>query len=536
MHPLTSYKNNIKGNIFGGVSAAIVALPLALAFGISSGAGPIAGLYGAIIVGFFAAVFGGTASQISGPTGPMTVVMAAVVASTTARYPESGMAIAFTTVFLAGVLQVVFGLLKLGKYIVMVPYPVISGFMSGIGVIIIILQLAPLAGLDAAGGVLSTLALLSSNLGQANISALVIGLIALSITFAWSGRLNRIVPAPLVAIVVASLCALFFAPGQLKILGEIPSALPQFVMPTLHSDMLFDVLVNAFMLATLGAIDSLLTSIVADNVSGQRHHSDQELIGQGIGNAVAGLFGGLPSAGATMRTLVNIRAGGDGPLSGVSHSLLLLLAVLGAGFVFEQIPLAALAGILIKVGLDIIDWPFIKRVNRLPLFSVLLMATVFVLTVAVDLITAVFVGVFIKNIVTLSQLADLEVGSIIHTDGHDDSEGISDTERQLLQQQKEVLLVRIAGPINYVAGRGLQLLLESHKNKQTIVLDISQGKLVGVSAALALESFVKVALGRGTQVKLIAGRRSRHKELDRLGLFDMIGPISCVASLSAALN
>lgn len=537
MYSRQAYTSNVHGDIFGGVTAAIVALPLALAFGISSGAGPVSGLYGAVIVGFFAAIFGGTPAQISGPTGPMTVVMTAVISQFVAQYPQTGLALAFTTVLLGGIFQILFGFMRLGKFIAMVPYPVVSGFMTGIGAIIILLELAPVLGFASGGNIIDAIRALPGQLRTMHIDTVVIGLLSLALVFLWRGKVSRMVPAPLLALVVATLAAQWFFPGKdIARIGEIPSALPTLVLPTFEADIVRDMLFNGLMLAILGAIDSLLTSLVADNVTGTQHHSDRELIGQGIGNALAGLVGGLPGAGATMRTMINIRAGASGPLSGVTHALILLAIVIGFGFLFESIPHAALAGILIKVGIDIIDWPFIMRLHRLPLFPVALMALVFFLTLCVDLITAVFVGVFIKNMVTLSKLSDLQLGSIILTDGHAGLERLPVDEGEILSQHVgEAVLLRITGPISYAACRGLTMQFEPFKQHNLLVVDIKDATIVGVSTVLVLEELIRKALSRGAQVKLIGAKSAAQQELNQLGLLELVGAKHCVESLRQAL-
>ncbi|TVZ40919.1 SulP family sulfate permease [Alteromonadaceae bacterium 2753L.S.0a.02] len=534
MFSLNRLTTNPLGDLSGGVTAAVVALPLALAFGISSGAGPIAGLYGAIIVGLFAAIFGGTPSQVSGPTGPMTVVMTAMIAGFVAKYPDSGLALSFTTVFLGGCLQAAFGVLRLGKYVVMVPYPVISGFMTGIGVIIIVLQLAPLLGQATQGNVLTAITLLPENIANINPNAAMLGALALAVTFGWRGKANRVLPSPLLALIVVTLAAYFIDPSHtVDRIGTIPSALPSLILPAFSGDLLKEMLVNALMLAVLGSIDSLLTSLVADNVTGTQHDSDRELVGQGIGNAVSGLFGGLPGAGATMRTMVNIRAGGSGPLSGVTHALVLVAVVAGAGKLFESIPLAALAGILIKVGVDIIDWPFLKRLRRLPNFAVFLMFTVFVLTVTVDLITAVFVGVFIKNTVVISKLSDLQLGEFVLSDGHANTELLTPEEQQFLSgEQGETVLLKLTGPISYGTGRGLNLLFDPFKHHQKLVIDIAYAKLIGVSTAMVLEQLVRKSLARNARVALVGADVKLHGELAKMGLIDVVGAKHCFENVT----
>lgn len=318
---------NLRGDLFGGITAGVVALPLALAFGEASGAGPIAGLYGAIIVGFFASLFGGTSSQISGPTGPMVVVFAGVYA-TLSGSPE----LVFAVVVLAGLIQILFGILGFGQYIRLVPYPVVSGFMSGIGCIIIALQFSRLFGHEPeGGGTIPALAAIPSSVLDPNFMALALGIMTLVIVFKWPKALGKFVPAPLAALIIGTVTSTMMSGAP--ILGDIPTGLPSFIIPMFSGDTFLVVVEAALILAVLGAIDSLLTSLVADNMTRTRHNSNKELIGQGIGNTVAGLFGGVPGAGATMRTAINIRTGGLTKLSGIIHSILLLAVEIGRAHV-----------------------------------------------------------------------------------------------------------------------------------------------------------------------------------------------------------
>ena len=357
-----------RGDFFGGVTAAVVALPLALAFGVASGAGAAAGLYGAIAVGFFAALFGGTPSQVSGPTGPMTVVMAVILTETIALDPDQGLAIAFTVVSMAGILQIIAGQLRLGRYFVMVPFPVVSGFMTGIGVIIISLQMAPLLGVASQSNPLEALAALPEAFRSLSIPAFILGGSTLAALFLWPKRF-QVLPPPLMALIGLSALSLGADFSEVPRIGEIPRGLPSIIWPQISLEYFPQMLGSACLLAALGAIDSLLTSLVADNLTRTQHDSDRELRGQGLGNIVAGLIGGLPGAGATMRTLVNIRLGGRTRVSGMLHSVVLATLMLGAAPLGEQIPLAVLAGILLKVGLDIIDWRFLRRLHKTPRFQ-----------------------------------------------------------------------------------------------------------------------------------------------------------------------
>ncbi|MCB1915685.1 MAG: SulP family inorganic anion transporter [Rhodocyclaceae bacterium] len=537
MYSRRDFIQNVRGDLFGGITAAVVALPLALAFGISSGAGAVAGLYGAIVVGFFAAVFGGTPSQISGPTGPMTVVMTAMTASYAARYPDSGLALAFTTVMLGGCFQILFGLARLGKYIIMVPYPVISGFMSGIGAIIILLQLGPLLGFSGGGNVLEAVRSVPGQFADPHLPTLAIGLLTLAIVVLWRGRAARLVPSPLLGLVVATaVVQSVFAADDVARIGEIPTALPSVQSLAFEADLLQEMVVNALMLAVLGAIDSLLTSLVADNITSSHHDSDRELIGQGIGNGLAGLLGGLPGAGATMRTVVNVRAGGGGPLSGAVHALLLLAIATGLGRFFEAIPLAALAGILVKVGIDIVDWPFLRRMHRLPVFPVALMILVFSLTVFVDLITAVFVGVFVKNLVTIEKLSHLQLGGVVLSDGLREAEALSTPERgRLAAGGGETVLLRITGPVSYGVGRGLKQRVRQYDECRILVVDISAATIIGVSTLIVLEELVRSALARGAAVKLITASGAEARALEQVRLRELVGDENCVDSLAHAL-
>jgi len=336
--------DNLRGDIFGGLTAAIVSLPLALAFGVASGAGAIAGLYGAVCVGFFAALFGGTPTLISEPTGPMTVVMTAIVASLTAKNPELGLPMAFTVVMLAGIFQILFGIFKMGKYITLMPYSVISGFMSGIGVILIILQIPPFLGQAAPkGGVLGTVQKIPELLSNINPPEAILGAITLAIIFLMPSKFKRFVPPQLLALVIGTLISLFFFQGvEIRRIGDIPVGLPTLQMPTFSAAQMITMLVDGAVLGMLGCIDTLLTAVIADSLTRTEHKSNKELIGQGIGNLVSGICGGLPGAGATMGTVVNIQTGATTALSGITRALILLVVVLWAAGLTKSIPIEIL--------------------------------------------------------------------------------------------------------------------------------------------------------------------------------------------------
>lgn len=516
---------NIRGDLFGGLTAAIVALPLALAFGVSSGAGAITGLYGSVFVGFFAALFGGTPSQISGPTGPMTVVITTVFTGLMAKNPENGMAMGFTVIILGGLFQILFGTLRLGKYITLIPYTVISGFMSGVGLIIISIQIGPFLGHKGSANVIDSLSKIPQFVTELNWSAVILGLLTLVIVFGSPAKLNRVIPSPLLALIVGTLVSLFFfRDSDLLIIGEIPTGLPTLQVPVFQFSEIKTIFSYGLILATLGAIDSLLTSLVADNITRSNHDSDRELIGQGIGNVIAGFFGGLPGAGATMRTVINVKAGGMTPLSGMIHALVLLTVILGAGKLTESIPHAVLAGILIKVGIDIIDWSFIKRAHQISLKATVLMYGVMFLTVFVDLITAVAVGIFFANLLTVKNLTDIQVNRVKAIATPDD-ESLTEEEKNLLQQARgKILLFSLGGPMSFGAAKTISQRMGIVRNYDILILDLSEVPLIGVTASLALENMVKEAYDKKRQIFLVGAKGQVQQRLHDLKLLKLLLP------------
>ncbi|MGI0483863.1 SulP family inorganic anion transporter [Pantanalinema rosaneae CENA516] len=511
---------NLRGDLFGGLTAAIVALPLALAFGVSSGIGAISGLYGAIFVGFFAALFGGTPAQVSGPTGPMTVVMTTVIAALVSRHPDTGLALAFTVVMLGGLFQILFGVLRLGQYITLMPYTVISGFMSGIGVIIILIQIPPLLGYEGVGGVWGTFQQLTTYLSQPNPIALGLGVLTLAIVFTAPPKLNRVLPSPLLALVVVTLLSVvLFGDANVPRIGSIPTGLPRLRMPVFSLNELQEMFRYGLMLGVLGAIDSLLTSLVADSVSRTQHDSDKELIGQGIGNCLSGLFGGLPGAGATMRTVVNVQAGGKTPLSGMTHAIVLLLVVLWAGPLTAVIPHAVLAGLLLKVGIDIIDWGFIKRAHHLSFKGTGLMYLVLVLTVFVDLITAVVIGAFIANLLTIKRLTDVQSDRVQAITDPTQSPHLSPAEQAILTQAGgNILLFQLGGPLSFGAAKIISQRMAIVKEYQALVLDLSEVPSIGVTAALAVETMVEDAAKRQRHVWIVVTPGQVRNRIEKLRL------------------
>lgn len=508
-----------RGDFFGGATASIVALPLALAFGVASGAGALAGLYGAVFAGFFAAIFGGTKVQITGPTGPMTVVMTLIVAHFT---PD--LTAAFTVVFLAGVFQILLGKFGIGRYIKLMPQPVISGFMNGIGIIIIILQIAPLLGQEVPDGtILIKLLAASDMIRNADHNAFVLATLTLCIMFFTPSRLVRIVPAPLIAITTGTIAGITLFSAA-PVIGDIPSGIPVLHVPHVPLAELPYIIRFALVLAFLGSIDSLLTSLVADSMTRTTHDSNKELTGQGIGNIAAGLFGGLPSAGATMRTLVNVRAGGSSQLSGAFHSVLLLLIVLGFSDAASRIPLAVLAGILVKVGIDIIDWPYLKRIHTSPPSGVIIMLTTLFMTVFVDLITAVAVGFVMASVLFVSRMAETQIGSARFVFGADQIDDLTTEEEQILNDAHgRIVLFHMEGPLSFGSARDVAKMLQSDIEKDILAIDMSDIPFIDSSAATALEEVIQQLNEIGDIVLVFGARKSVVKVLEKTGVIQQLG-------------
>ncbi len=545
------HRRNLKGDLLGGLTAAVVALPLALAFG-NAALGPggaIYGLYGAIVTGFLAALLGGTPAQVSGPTGPMSVTVAGVVSSLAAVGVNQDLnageilPMVMAAVVIGGVCEVLLGVLRLGRFITLVPYSVVSGFMSGIGFIILVLQLGPFVGITTRGGVVDTLQTLTNSPGL-NPAALAVGVMTLAVVFLSPLRLRQWIPSPLLALVIVTpLSLLLFNDNRLNALGleplarigSIPEGGLQLVMPN-FSQHLPELVKAGLVLALLGAIDSLLTSLVADNITQTSHDSNRELIGQGMANTAAGFLSGLPGAGATMRTVINIKSGGSTPLSGMSHSLVLLIVLLGAGPLAAQIPTALLAGILIKVGLDIIDWGFLLRAHRLSGKTAVLMYSVLLMTVFWDLIWGVLVGMFIANLLTVDSITQTQLEGMDADNSPDVPAGrhhdLNAEEKALVHRcGNALMLFRLRGPLSFGAAKGISARMGLIQNYKILILDITEVPRIGISASLAIERMVQEAQTSGRTI-LIAGANSKLQK--RLRQFGVHGEL--VASRQEALQ
>jgi len=488
--------DKLRGDIFGGLTCSVVGLPVALAFGVASGLGPTAGMYGAIAVGFFAAVFGGTRSQISGPTGPMSIAMAVIVTA-----HANSLAEAFTIVMLAGFIQAALGLARIGRFVAYTPYSVISGFMTGIGVIIMIVQIAPFLGSPVAvGGVIGAVNSLQETFTSVNFHALAVAAVTLVVGILWPRPFRKYLPAPLAAMIVGCALGILWL-NDLPIIGEVPKGLPELQIPEFSVGFILGALEPALVLALLGSIDSLLTSLIADSLTRTRHNPNRELIGQGIGNMIAGFIGGLPGAGATLGTVVNIRSGGNTQLSGAIRAGVLLALVLGLGRYVEAIPHAVLAGILVKVGWDIMDWRFVTRLHQMPREHLVVMLMTFVLTVFLDLVTAIAIGLIAAGMASARLLERQELDSVVSVPLLDQSflspELDADKDDEF---SARVGLVSMRGRFSVASSSNLVSAIgQDIQEHEVVIFDFTETAYMDDSAAMVVEQMIDVAMDEDTE-------------------------------------
>lgn len=588
---MKSFFSHLKGDAFGGITAGIVALPLALAFGLSSGLGPSAGLYGAIFLSILAAFFGGTPTQISGPTAPMTAVSMVVIAGILAAHDgqlEQALPYILTGFLLAGLIQILLGAFGFGKYIKYIPYPVVSGFMTAIGVIILITQLQPLMGYEvaedqpyvtsfipeaeelllekilkqesqegilvledfhqtieraekitpkqiqdeavflakkSASGVLGTFRIFSRAVQLLNWTELLLAFLTIGIIYGFK-RITKAVPSTLVALVVVSAGA-FYSGIDYRPIPTIPEGFPQLNTDIFSQFQWLQVLPYlgmAVTLALLGAIDSLLTSIVADNLTKTKHQPNKELVGQGIGNSVAALFGGIPGAGATIRTVVNIHSGGKTRLSGMIAGGVLLLILLVLGPLTSNIPAAVLAGILVTVGIGVMDFKGLRALPKIPKEEVLVMLIVLVLSVLWNLVYAVGVGLILASLFFMKQMGGLTQKSsqVLPVKSEEAWADEKDLSVEFLEQ---VFIKHINGPLFFgYTAEFLSLSKQIPNHAQLVLIRMSRMPYMDQSGLYALED-VLIDLKQKGILPLLVGVQPQPEYLMRsVGLINKLIP------------
>jgi SulP family sulfate permease len=518
---------NLKGDLSGGIVAGIIALPLALAFGVQSGLGAAAGLYGAIAVGVFAALFGGTATQASGPTGPMTVVSAAIVmfAIESAGSIEEGLGIVLMCFLAGGLFQIALGLMGVGRYIRYFPYPVVSGFMSGVGLIIVFLQLWPLMGSASPKSTLKVFTHISEPLAAINWAAIALGVVTLVVNYTFP-LLTKKVPSVLVALLVGTGAALALG-LDVPVIGDIPTGFPPIrigELLTVSPKHYVFIIQSGITLALLGSIDSLLTSVIADNITKDRHDSKRELIGQGIGNVVAALFGGIPGAGATKGTVVAIKSGAKTRLSGVTHGLFQLVALLGLGTLVSYIPLCVLAGLLISVGVAIIDYKGFKHLLDVPRADAVVMIVVLVWTVFGNLIHAVAAGVVLASVLFMKQASDLAEAETTLTSL--DPEPVWDDESTIAEDaSSEVYIKHLYGPLFFGFSSGFRAMTdELPDDAKTLIVRMERVPYIDQSGLYALEDTIHKLSKEGKTIGLSGLQAQPADMLRRIELIPNLVP------------
>jgi len=588
---MISFKN-LKGDLFGGLTAGIVALPLALAFGASTELGASAGLYGAIFISFFAALFGGTPTQISGPTAPMTalsfVVITSILASMDGNLAEA-LPIILGVFMLAGLFQIALGLFGIGKYIKYIPYPVVSGFMTAIGIMILIGQIAPSVGYDVkeditfvetfkphaeekmlddilkdeskegilviehfeetiarskgisdeqimseakslakkeTAGVVGSLLHLPHVLRNINWLELILTLGTILIIYGFK-RITKVVPSTLVALLAMSGIAIGFGLDY-KSISTIPSGFP---MPNFEIFSKFDLvsimpyIVSALSLALLGAIDSLLTSVVADNMTKTKHKPNKELIGQGIGNTIGSLFGGLPGAGATIRTVVNINSGGKTNLSGMFTGIVLLIILLVLGPIASKIPVAVLAGILITVGFGVMDYKGLKAIPKMPKAEVIIMIVVCIISLK-SLIIGVGIGLLLASIIFMKNIGDIasanfKVKKISEDDNWNDEHNFPE------KLKEEVYIKHIGGPLFFGSTSEFTKLIDDIPNTaEYVIVRMDRCRYMDQSGLYALEDVLIDLTQQGIKILFIHLHEQPKMMLERVNLIPSLVPES----------
>ncbi len=492
--------DDLRSDVLGGITAGVVGLPLALAFGEGSGLGAVAGLYAAVSMGLFAALFGGTQTLVSGPTAPMTVAVSVIVATQVESITE-----VFAIAVMAGILQILLGALRLGRFIAYTPYSVISGFMSGVGIIIILSQTLPFGGSAVAeGGPLGAIRAWPDLFGDLNTHAVVIGAVTLAVSIFWPVRLRRWLPATLAALIAGTLLSVAWG-GDTPIIGDVPQGFPAIALPAFSVDLLGRAVQPAITLALLGSINTLLTSLMADSMTRTQHDSDRELVGQGIGNVATGFIAGMPSAGITVLTGANIRAGARTRVSAVLCAGILLAILLGLGRFLEVIPHAALAAILMRISWDIIDWRFLTRIRRIQREHLVVMAATLALTVFVDLLTAVAVGLVVAGMVGARRFELFQMDRAVSVPLLDQTFLYADVDLFDLDDDVDMFAARtgmvgLKGNFTVASSRRLiKALSQDIGEHEVVILDFSETQYIDDSAALVVEQMIDVARAEDTE-------------------------------------
>ena len=504
--------SDIHSDVLGGITTAAVVYPAALAFGIASGLGPLAGLYSAVSVGVCAALFGSSRTVVAGPSAPMTVAMAVIVAVN-----ADSLASAFATVLLAGVFQIIFGLIRIGRFIAYTPHSVITGFMSGIGVILIAINILPILGHSAGSkGPADVVPLLPNMLRNINIDALVIGILTLVIILAWPRKLAKFIPNMLAALLIGTAVGIFWFQDA-PVVGQVHSEFFTFAIPIPGIGDIYHIIEHAFLLALIGSLYALLTALISDSMTSGTHDPNRELVGLGLGNSLAGLVGGLPGSGSVIYTVANIRSGGRTRMSVIVVSVVILLVVFGFGEVAEPIPLAVLAALLIKVGWDLIDFHFLANIAKIKRTHSLVMLLTLVLTVFVDLMTGVAIGLIVSGLANAVKTEIFELDNVISVPLINLESDDPFTAR--------IGLLRLIGAFSVASSSSLVRVVGADiKEHDVVIFDFEPTTTIDDSAAIIIRQLIETAISRNTPCIAIGLSDSIKKDLAGFRALRMIPP------------
>lgn len=534
---INQYISTYKEDIMGALLAAIIGLPMGLAFGVQSGLGPQAGIYTAILLPFIASFFGGTKTLISDPTGPMTVLAASVISFALAQYGDVGNAwpLIIATFICAGILQIVFGILDFGKYVKYMPYPVLSGFMAGIGIIIISVQLFPILGHASPKGFLNIVSHLDQPITHINFNALLLGASTIGIIYLLP-RFSKKLPAILIALITCTVVSRVLN-MDVPVIGEIPRQLPKLHVNDIFGLPLKDwhyVLTPAIMLAGLGVIDSLLTSVVADNMTQTKHNSKWTVIGQGVGNIVVGMFGGIPGAGATMGTVTNIKAGAHSKISGILKGLILLFIIIGVADYVKFIPNAVLAGILITIGLGIIDYKGIRMLLKVPKQDAVVWVVVLLVTLFDNLLDAVGIGFALSAILFIGQMAR----SMNQTRTYRTLQDMVNAHEFPEDLAASIHVEKLEGPLFFGFADQFRNHCDDIKDVLAVILRMESVPFLDQSGIVTLESVIEKWQKRGIQVYLVGTNPSIIEMLkkNKVVYSTMVDQKSCYKNFTDCLN
>lgn len=531
-HNIKIMHTNVPNDILSGITVAVIAMPLALAFGVASGLGAEAGMWAAICGGIIVGLFGGSHTGVSGPTGPKVVQLAAIIAATKLVSGEPDIGFAMSMVFLSGLVCIALALMKIGRFIYYTPYSVVSGFMCGIGVIIILLEIPPMLGFATPNSVMGAIKQIPYDIMHEKPHALIVSLATFFTILLWPRITKKQwLPAPLSGLIVGTSIAYLFHFNDIEYIASMPVGMPHLYWPdfTRFGDMIG----GAFALAGLCIFDSLLTCLVADNMTNERHNSDREIFGQGIANMACGVVGGVTTATATMRTVANVKCGGKTGLASCVHGLVLLALMLGLAPYASFIPMACLAGILLKVGMDIIDYRVLPVLHRMPFMDSICFWAVLILTISVDLLVAMWVGITIAFVRIVQELGQAYEQNVVN---------LNEVNRPLPgdvpmpeELKKKVLKLRLEGPLFFGVSDTIYRASSALVDYKYLIIRMARVPMVDMSGAYLLDDIVEKAHQQGAIVFFTGLKPQVEHTLERLRIFENVADGNCLETFNDAI-